>query len=91
MNTPDIKELNLAYLFCLREFAKANPLEASIRFGVDRDVIDALAEATVDQIRALADPAFLQFKMRSPGNLREILKGNEQARSRAVVHMIAEA
>lgn len=86
--TADIKGLNYSYLFCLREFAKQNPREAALRFGVEMHVIEAIADATVEQIQDLADPSFLQFKMRSPNNIKEVLKGNDEARAQAVVNMI---
>lgn len=73
----DIRNLNFAYLFTIREMGKRDPAETALRFGVDASIIDALVNSTVTQIRSLADPVVLQVRLRSSSSLRSMLKAEE--------------
>lgn len=50
----DLATLNFDYLMLARECARANPLEAVWRFGVDRQQIDDIAGFSLEKIRALS-------------------------------------
>lgn len=87
----DIKDLNIAYLFCLREAARKDPSEASIRFGVDVAFAKAIAESSAQSIREAACPSLLQFKIRSSKQLTEALVGGENKASiKSVAAMVSE-
>lgn len=86
----DIKVLNTAYLFYMREVGKEDANEAACRFGVDKSTIEALVSATVDKIHEIADPSIMQIKLRAPSNLRDALNGNHSAAALAAVTMIGE-
>lgn len=87
----DIHALNLSYLMCLRELAKVDPSEASVRFGVDRSMATRVAEMPVDKIQTLANPTMLQFSMRANNQVRSIMNGDESASLRSVMSMLGEA
>lgn len=87
----DIQELNLSYLFCLREMAREDIGEAAVRFGVEHSVAKAIAEASVEGLRALASPTMLQFKIRAPMQMRTLLKGeDDSAHLKTAISMISE-
>ena len=46
-NQQDFYQLNLAYLHAARELARIDPQEAVLRFGLTRDVVDALINAVL--------------------------------------------
>lgn len=50
-NQQDFYQLNLAYLHAARELARIDPQEAVLRFGLTRDVVDALINAGVDDLQ----------------------------------------
>lgn len=64
----DIQALNLAFLMLLRHRIGADPEEAAIRFGVDKAVVDAVATASLAELRCHADRDFVMFKMRPAFN-----------------------
>lgn len=73
----DIHELNLSYLFCLRELAREDVAEAALRFGVDQGLAQALADASIERIKSIAEPAMLQFRMRATNQLRNMLRATD--------------
>lgn len=73
----DIYELNLSYLFCLREMARRDVAQAAVRFGIDQSLAQSIAESTVDRIRGIADRSMLQFKMRAPVQFRNLIRDEE--------------
>lgn len=73
----DVYELNLSYLFCLREMARKDVTEAAVRFGIDQTLAQSIAEASVDRIRGIADASMLQFKMRAPNQFRTLIRDAE--------------
>lgn len=87
----DIQDLNITYLFCLREMAREDPAEAAVRFGVEQSLAKAVAELSIEGIREIANPAMLQFKIRAPIQMRSVLKGgDETALLKAAISMISE-
>ncbi|NLC21097.1 MAG: hypothetical protein GX771_04205 [Halomonadaceae bacterium] len=92
-NNRDIQELNLAYLFCIREMARRDLAETALRFGIDQSLVQALADSSVDKIRSIADPSMLQFKMRASTQMRTMLRTDASATSSLLnaVSLIAEA
>ena len=87
----DIKELNYAYLVCLREAASEDIREASVRFGVDQALLRQISSAPLLQLQELADPSFLVFKLRAPEAVRSHLNNRDGSLVRAVVSMVTEA
>lgn len=88
----DIKELNVAYLFCLREIAKRDPSEAALRFGVDVAFAKTVAEASVQTIREAACPSLLQFKVRGSKQLTEVfVEGDSKVKIKTVAALVSEA
>lgn len=71
-NQLDFYQLNLAYLHAARELARIDPEEATLRFGLSRDVIDALVEAGVDDLQRVATSSFLLFQPR--GNQNQLIE-----------------
>ncbi|CUB06071.1 flagellar transcriptional regulator FlhD [Marinomonas fungiae] len=71
-NQQDFYQLNLAYLHAARELARIDPQEATLRFGLSRDVIDALVEAGVDDLQRVATSSFLLFQPR--GNQNQLIE-----------------
>jgi hypothetical protein len=89
----DIHELNLAYLFCIREMARRDPAETALRFGIEQSLVQALADSSLDKIRSIADPSMLQFKMRASTQMRALLRNDDCAPTSLLnaVSLIAEA
>lgn len=89
--TKDIQDLNLSYLFCLREMAREDTGEAAIRFGVEQSLAKAIAEASVEDLRKMANPSLLQFKIRAPMQMRVLLRGDDASASlKTAISMISE-
>ena len=87
----DIHELNLSYLFCLREMAREDVSEAAVRFGVEQSLAKSIAESSVEGLREIASPTMLQFKIRAPIQMRSVLKGeDESAPLKTAISMISE-
>lgn len=87
----DLHELNIAYLFCLREMARKDPTEAAVRFGIDVSLAQSVAESSVDRIREIADPAILQFRMRAPNHMRNVVReGDSTSKLLSTITMLAE-
>lgn len=70
----DIKELNYAYLYCIRENARRDVPETALRFGLDQGLVQALANCSVERLREIANPSILQFKLRGPSHVRSLLR-----------------
>jgi len=88
----DLYELNLAYLFCLREMARKDVAEAAVRFGIDQSLAQAVADSTIDRIRAIADPSMLQFKMRASTHIRSLIReADGPSRLLATISLLSEA
>lgn len=87
----DLHELNIAYLFCLREMARKDPSEAAVRFGIDVTLAQAVAESSVDRIREIADPSIAQVRMRVPQHMRNVVReGDSTSRLLSTISMLAE-
>ena len=63
-NQQDFYQLNLAYLHAARE--------AVLRFGLTRDVVDALINAGVDDLQRVATSSFMLFQPR--GNQSQLIE-----------------
>jgi hypothetical protein len=88
----DVYELNLAYLFCLREMARKDVTEAAVRFGIDQTLAQTIAEASIDRIRSIADASMLQFKMRAPNQVRSLIRDTDgPAKLLNAISLISEA
>lgn len=68
----DCYQLNLAYLHSARELARYDPQEAAMRFGITRDVIDALINASIDDLQRIATSSFMLFQPR--GNQTQLIE-----------------
>lgn len=86
----DIKELNFAYLVCMREAANADIREAAVRFGVDTTLLKQVVSAPLSALQELADPTFLMLKPRAPEALKAHLNREEGSLVRSVIGMITE-
>lgn len=71
-NQQDFYQLNLAYLHAARELARIDPQEAVLRFGLTRDVVDALIDAGVDDLQRVATSSFMLFQSR--GNQSQLIE-----------------
>lgn len=71
-NEQDFYQLNLSYLHAAREVARFNPQEATVRFGLTKDVVEALAQAGVEDLQRIASSSFLLFQPR--GNQSQLLE-----------------
>jgi hypothetical protein len=50
----DLTQLNFQYLMLFRECARSNPMEAAWRFGAVPDVVDRVADLSLEQIKEQA-------------------------------------
>lgn len=88
----DLYELNLAYLFCLREMARKDVAEAAVRFGIEPSMAQAVAESSLERIRSIADPSMLQFKMRASTQMRSLIReGDGPSKLLATISLLSEA
>lgn len=71
-NQQDFFQLNLAYLHSARELARIDPQEAALRFGLSQDVVDALIDASIDDLQRVAASSFLLFQPR--GNQNQLIE-----------------
>ncbi len=71
-NQEDTFQLNLAYLHVAREVARQDPHEAIVRFGLTRDLVQALTHAGLDDLQRVATSSFLLFKPR--GNQKQLVE-----------------
>ncbi|ENM5772202.1 flagellar transcriptional regulator FlhD [Vibrio mimicus] len=71
-NQQDFYQLNLAYLHAARELARSDPQEAVLRFGLTRDVVEALINAGVDDLQRVATSSFMLFQPR--GNQSQLIE-----------------
>ncbi|WP_066018847.1 hypothetical protein [Endozoicomonas atrinae] len=58
----DILRLNSVYFLKLREMAKEDPQTASVIFGCKPELVQAIAEASVDTYQSIISAVVVQFK-----------------------------
>ena len=61
---PDIVELNLAWLLKAREAARTDRGKAGVLFGLDKGFSEALAGASIQELRCLAKSGLMVFRPR---------------------------
>ncbi|MEA3278586.1 MAG: flagellar transcriptional regulator FlhD [Pseudomonadota bacterium] len=61
---PDIVELNLAWLMKARELAKSEPAKAIVLFGLDPGLLEVLCNASIENLRHLAQSGLMMFRPR---------------------------
>jgi len=90
--TRDLYELNLAYLMMLRERARKDIGDAAVRFGIDQTLAQSFADSSLEQLRAMANPSLMQVKMRSPQQMRSLIRDNSDNTSRllSTISMLSE-
>lgn len=72
IHNQDFYEFNYSYLHAARELARSNPQQAVVRFGLSPEVVDALVDAAVEDLRRVANSSILLFQPR--GNQRKLLE-----------------
>jgi len=58
----DVQALNLQLLLIARELARVSPAEAYIRFGLEPDELELLADADVERLRTLSSQGKATFR-----------------------------
>lgn len=71
----DFYQLNLSYLHAARELARIDREAAALRFGLSRDVVEALIDAGIEDLQRVANSSLLLFQPRgNQGQLLELVK-----------------
>lgn len=59
----DLSALNLEFLRLVREVTSREPTEAAIRFGLNETVLKLIADASTEQLRAMAKSGLALFRV----------------------------
>jgi hypothetical protein len=72
MIAQDIAKLNYDYLMLARLCANESPIEASLRFGLEPDEVEAIAGMSVERIREYAAAGMALFRVVPAGTPEKI-------------------